>query len=173
MRFYVWWPNIVEEVETYVKMCSPCQQNRPWEPESLLFTWNTPSEPWSRIHVDYAGPFEGKYWLVVIDVFSKWLEIKPMQVSTATVTVKALCKTVSQFSLPRVIVSDNSPQFIASELKDFCTANNITHIRTTKKQMYHPKTNGLPAERAVRTFNPFSPDVCPVYRTWFASIRNK
>ena len=28
---------------------------------------------WSRIHVDYAGPFEGKYWLVVIDAYSKWL----------------------------------------------------------------------------------------------------
>eukprot|EP00731_Ephydatia_muelleri_P007324 Em0003g1572a len=147
-RFYVWWPNIDEEVEMYVKKCSPCQQNRPREPESLLFAWNTPSEPWSRIHVDYAGPFEGKYWLVVIDAFSKWLEIKPMQVSTAAVTIKALREIFCRFGLPRVIVSDNGPQFIASEFKDFCTANNITHIRATP---YHPKTNGL-AERAVRTF---------------------
>eukprot|EP00731_Ephydatia_muelleri_P006604 Em0003g852a len=147
-RFDVWWPNIDEEVEMYVKKCSPCQQNRPREPESLLFAWNTPSEPWSRIHVDYAGPFEGKYWLVVIDAFSKWLEIKPMQVSTAAVTIKALREIFCRFGLPRVIVSDNGPQFIASEFKDFCTANNITHIRATP---YHPKTNGL-AERAVRTF---------------------
>ena len=147
-RFYVWWPNIDEEVEMYVKKCSPCQQNRPREPESLLFAWNTPSEPWSRIHVDYAGPFEGKYWLVVIDAFSKWLEIKPMQVSTAAVTIKALREIFCRFGLPRVIVSDNGPQFIASEFKDFCTSNNITHIRATP---YHPKTNGL-AERAVRTF---------------------
>ena len=147
-RFYVWWPNVDEEVETYVKKCSSCQQNRPREPESLLFAWNAPSEPWSRIHVDYAGPFEGKYWLVVIDAFSKWLEIKPMQDFTATVTVKALWETFCRFGLPRVIVSDNGPQFIASEFKDFCTANNITHIHATP---YHPKTNGL-AERAVRTF---------------------
>eukprot|EP00731_Ephydatia_muelleri_P017459 Em0010g557a len=102
----------------------------------------------ARIHVDYAGPFEGKYWLVVIDAFSKWLEIKPMQVSTAAVTIKALREIFCRFGLPRVIVSDNGPQFIASEFKDFCTANNITHIRATP---YHPKTNGL-AERAVRTF---------------------
>ncbi|KAL5510070.1 hypothetical protein EMCRGX_G005543 [Ephydatia muelleri] len=101
-----------------------------------------------RIHVDYAGPFEGMYWLVVIDAFSKWLEIKPMQVSTAAVTIKALRKIFCRFGLPRVIVSDNGPQFIASEFKDFCTANNITHIRATP---YHPKTNRL-AERAVRTF---------------------
>ena len=74
-RFYVWWPNIDEEVEIYVNKCSLCQQNLPREPESLLFAWNTPSEPWSRIRVDYAGPFEGKYWLVVINAFSKWLEI--------------------------------------------------------------------------------------------------
>ena len=40
------------------------------------------------------------------------------------------------------------PVHIASEFKDFCTANNITHIHSTQ---YHPKTNGL-AEQAVRTF---------------------
>ena len=71
-----------------------------------------------------------------------------MQVSTAAVTIKALREIFCRFGLPRVIVSDNGPQFIASEFKDFCTANNITHIRATP---YHPKTNGL-AERAVRTF---------------------
>ena len=66
-RFYKWWPNIDRDVEQHVKGCDPCQQNRPRELETLLYSWNAPSEPWARIHVDYAGPFDGHYWLVVID----------------------------------------------------------------------------------------------------------
>ena len=29
------------------------------------------SKPWARLHVDYAGPFEGKMFFVMIDAYSK------------------------------------------------------------------------------------------------------
>ena len=45
-----------------------CQENRTKEPEKLLYSWSIPSEPLSRMHVDYARPYEGKYWLIVIDM---------------------------------------------------------------------------------------------------------
>ena len=147
-RFYVWWPKIDDEVEQYVKGCDRCQENRTREPETLLYSWNIPSEPWSRIHVDYAGPFEGKYWLVVIDAYSKWLEIKECQSTTAAVTIKLLREMFCRLGVPKLIVSDNGPQFASLEFKHFCISNNVTHVRSTP---YHPKTNGL-AERAVRTF---------------------
>ena len=147
-RYYVWWPHIDDDVETYVKQCKACQQNRPHEHETLLFSWNVPTEPWQRIHIDYAGPFEGSSWLVVVDAFSKWIEIKPQRSTTTSGTVKALREIFCRFGLPRVIVSDNGPQFSSQEFKQFCDSNNIVHIRSTP---YHPKTNGL-AERAVRTF---------------------
>eukprot|EP00731_Ephydatia_muelleri_P021050 Em0013g777a len=113
-----------------------------------LASWNVPTEPWQRIHIDYAGPFEGSSWLVVVDAFSKWIEIKPQRSTTTSGTVKALREIFCRFGLPRVIVSDNGPQFSSQEFKQFCDSNNIVHIRSTP---YHPKTNGL-AERAVRTF---------------------
>ena len=48
-RFYVWWPNIDRDVEQHVRGCDPCQQNRPREPETLLYSWNAPSEPWALL----------------------------------------------------------------------------------------------------------------------------
>ncbi|KAL5475687.1 hypothetical protein EMCRGX_G006136 [Ephydatia muelleri] len=147
-RFYVWWPSIDKEVEEFVKKCSACQQNRPREPETLLYSWCAPTEPWSRIHVDYAGPFDGCFWLVAIDAFSKWLEIKPQTSTTSAITIKSLREMFSRFGLPKMIVSDNGPQFSSQEFREFCESNNVIHVRTTP---YHPKSNGL-AERAVRTF---------------------
>ena len=37
------------------------------------------SSPWKRIHVDFAGPFLGSYFMVVVDAHSKWLEVYPMK----------------------------------------------------------------------------------------------
>lgn len=94
-RFYCWWPKIDTDVEQYVKGCNWCQENRTREPETLLYSWNAPSEPWARIHIDYAGPFEGKFWLVVIDAYSKWLEVKPCHSTTAAITIKLLWEMLS------------------------------------------------------------------------------
>ncbi|KAL5503577.1 hypothetical protein EMCRGX_G010548 [Ephydatia muelleri] len=147
-RIYVWWPNIDEDIERYVKRCHSCQENRQNEPETLLYSWNAPTEPWARIHIDYAGPFEGKYWLVVIDAYSKWLEIVAHQSITTLSTIKSLREIFSRFGVPKIIVSDNGTQFASKKFEAFCYSNNIIHAKSTP---YHPKTNGL-AERAVRTF---------------------
>ena len=113
-RFYVWWRGIDKDVQNHVKQCNPCQQNRPREPETLLYSWCAPAEPWARIHIDYAGPFDGKFWLVVIDAFSKWLEVKPQMSTTSTSTIKSLREMFCRFGLPKTIVSDNGPQFCSN-----------------------------------------------------------
>ena len=146
--FYVWWPRIDSEIEVFLKVCYSCQENRPRAPETLLYSWNSPSEPWARIHIDYAGPFEGMYWLVVVDSYSKWVEIKRSTSMTAITTIKLLREIFCQLGIPKVIVSDNGPQFVSQEFQEFGNQNYITHIKSTP---YHPKTNGL-AERMVRTF---------------------
>ena len=48
-----------------------------WWPASL-HPWEWPSQPWSRLHIDFAGPFEGKMFLVVVDSHSKWLDVSPV-----------------------------------------------------------------------------------------------
>ena len=88
------------------------------------------------------------YWLVVVDSYSNWVEIKRSTTMTAITTIKLLRKIFCQLVVPKVIVSDNGPQFVSQKFQDFCNQNYITHIKSTP---YHPKTNGL-AERMVRTF---------------------
>lgn len=147
-RLNVWWPNIDKVIEEKVKSCKGCQQNRPADPDTTLLSWTVPNDVWTRLHVDFAGPFEGNYWLVVVDATSKWIEIVPMKSITTTKTITSLMHIFARFGYPRVIVSDNGPQFTSKLFNEFCTDNNVKHIKSFP---YHPKSNGL-AERTVRTF---------------------
>ncbi|XP_054272890.1 uncharacterized protein K02A2.6-like [Macrosteles quadrilineatus] len=147
-RFQVWWPKLDKDLEEHTRHCNGCQENRSKDPEMPLFSWPVPGEVWSRIHIDFAGPFMGKMWLIVVDARSKWLEVFPMSSTSTKSTIKALEELFSRFGYPRVIVSDNGPQLTSYEFQTFCKSLNIKHARITP---YHPKSNGL-AERCVRTF---------------------
>ena len=61
----VWWPGIDSDLEKKVKECWACEANRKSPALAPLHTWDWPSCPWTRLHIDHAGPFLGKTFLVV------------------------------------------------------------------------------------------------------------
>ena len=69
------------ELEAKVNGCEACQANRK-SPLKVTLHWEWPSKPWSRLHIEHAGPFLGRTFLIVVDAYSKWLEVVPV-VSTA------------------------------------------------------------------------------------------
>ena len=145
-RGLVWWPGIDASIEKMVKQCQICQQNQSSPPVAPLQPWNWPTRPWSRLHIDFAGPVEGKMVLIVIDAHSKWIEAIPVSAATSSLTIQQLRKLFAQFGVPDTVVSDNGTQFTANEFREFCESNGIRHTRVAP---YHPSSNGL-AERAVR-----------------------
>ena len=110
--------------------------------------WIWPTRPWQRLHVDFAGPFNGGMFLIVVDANSKWMEVGQMSSTSASATIRALRGLFATHGLPEDIVADNGPQFVAEKMKEFLTANGV---RLCLSSPYHPASNGK-AERAVRTF---------------------
>ncbi len=146
-RSLLWWPGMDQEIEM-VQHSTDCQQSRPMPPSAPLHPWSWPTRPWARLHIDFAGPMEGRMFLVVVDAHSKWLEGIPMKTATALKTIQQLRKLFARFGIHESLVSDNGPQFIAAEFQQFCQQNGIRHVQVAP---YHPASNGL-AERAVQTF---------------------
>ena len=147
-RSYLWWPNVDGDLEELVRCCPKCLENRKAPPKAELHPWEWPSHPWHRIHVDYAGPVQGKHFLIVVDAFSKWVEIFPTSGPSTKDTIKCLRHLFCQLGLPVTIVSDNGTCFTSQEFQDFLSKNGIRHITSA---VYKPSTNGL-AERMVQTF---------------------
>ena len=146
-RNYLWWPGMDGEIENVVKTCTSCQTNRPSPPAAQLHPWEWPSEPWSRLHIDFAGPFMGHMYLILVDSHSKWLDAQVMQSITTAKTIEKLRSIFATHGLPKTIVSDNGPSFTSEDFKTFLRSNGVRHITSA---LYHPSTNGL-AERAVQT----------------------
>ena len=67
----VWWPGLDADIEKFVKECELCQQSQPSPPSAPMQPWIWPMRRWSRLHIDYVGPVEGKLFLIVIDAHSK------------------------------------------------------------------------------------------------------
>ena len=135
------------DIQLMVKRCHICQVNRNAPPPAPLHPWEYPSKPWSRIHIDHLGPFNGRQILVVVDSFSKWIEATVVKSTSTSETLEKLRQMFSAFGLSDRIVSDNGTSFTSKQFEEFVSKNGIIHTRVSP---YHPASNGL-AERAVQS----------------------
>lgn len=93
------------------------------------------------------GPLpSGHNLLVLVDYFSRFIEVIIMREITAKLTVQALHETFCSNGIPETLRTDNGPQFVSELLSQFCTEHGIRLVRTTP---YWPQANGE-VERANR-----------------------
>ena len=146
MCSYVLWPGMDSDVSDIVSKCKGCILAAKSPPTSQE-PWPKTDRPWSRIHIDFAGPIDKLYYLVVVDSYSKWPEVFQMKRLTSTNTVNSLHELFARFGVVDTIVSDNGTQFTSKEFEHFCSTFQVEHIRIPS---YHPRSNDL-AERFVDT----------------------
>ncbi|XP_065084064.1 uncharacterized protein K02A2.6-like [Ochlerotatus camptorhynchus] len=58
-RSFVYWPGVDNDIENFVRQCTPCCTAGKAPVKTTLESWPIPDKPWSRIHIDYAGPVDG------------------------------------------------------------------------------------------------------------------
>lgn len=145
-RSYVWWPGLDNDVEALCRACDTCALEAAAPPRAAPVPWPYHPQPWTRLHVDFLGPFRGMTYLVIIDSTTKWLEVFEMKNTNANAVVKCLRATFARFGLPAELVSDQGPPFTSTEFASFLKMNGIRQVFSPA---YHPASNGA-AENAVK-----------------------
>ena len=83
---------------------------------------------------------DGKHHcLVVIDAFSRFIQVYPVKSTDATHTIEAMSTFIISFGIPQKLVYDRGTSFMSTDFSTFLPECGITHAPRTKRS---PGTNG-------------------------------
>ncbi len=109
-----------------------------------------PSRPWELVSQDIFQHYSTNY-LVTVCHFSDWIECDQLEDTLSTTIIQKTKQHFARYGIPQVCHTDNDPQFIAKEYKDFATSWGFTHSTSS---LYHPQGNGK-AESTVKVCKNF------------------
>jgi len=140
------WPNMRAYISDLIRSCQLCRKARFRAPDTT-HTWPSESEPWTRVHIDWA---QNKYLgnvLVVADAFSGWLEACVCSSRTTSTVIDRLRALFARFGVPRLLVSDNAPEFSCSEFTLWLKAIGCRLLHSPE---YRPQSNVITVWRRER-----------------------
>lgn len=140
LRSKVWWPRIDAAVDKFVKSCLSCTLVSSPEAPPPMNRTALPAHEWEYVAIDYMGPLpSGESVLVVVDYFSRFVEVAFTKSVSAAETIKLLWQIFSRHGFPSRLKSDNAQAFLSEEFKGFLDEFGITHI--TSPPLW-PQANG-------------------------------
>ena len=140
------WHELTTDVCLYVCTCPICNKNKKakTKPKAGLRNFRA-GAPMAHVHMDILGPFPpsqlgNHYILLMIDQFTKWVEIHAIPEQTAEQTARiAVNQFFTHFGAPLQIHTDQGKNFDGQVMKALCSLYRVAKTHTTP---YHPSGNG-------------------------------
>ena len=142
----VFWPRISADITNMISNCNICLNTRNRQQRETFIPHEIPSKPWLKVGTDLFTLYNKDYVLVV-DYYSKFVEIAPLKNTTTANVINALKKIFSRHGIPKIVFSDNGPQYSSYQFKQFAQSWDFTHQTSSPN---YPQSNGL-AERNIQT----------------------
>lgn len=148
---YFYNPHLDAIVKEKVKTCKICQTSKHAQRKYEGKLISIPIEQaMNTIFIDILGPLPrsksgNQYLLIVVDGFTRFLWMHALRDCNSRLIIQKLQKTFSEFSIPRIIVSDNASYFTSKEFKSYLFKNYIQHRRIAAY-----RANGNKSERFIR-----------------------
>ncbi len=135
-----------KEIEDLVSSCYACNKFKKAKAKEPLMPREIPCEPWQMIGMDLFQ-FRNNIHLLIIDYFSKFIEVIKLQSTDASSVINVLKNVFSRYGIPETVCSDNGPQFDNYLIREFAKNWNFKHETSSP---YWPQSNGM-VERYIGT----------------------
>ena len=135
-RNTVFWSKMTYDIQQLIEKCMIYQEYGKSQP-LIGTTQELPPFPWQILATDSF------YWkrmdfLIVADVFSKYILVRKLPNSTSTAVCIELSMIVTELGLPHIIRSDNGPCYNSKKFQQFLLCYSITHQTSSPN---HPRSN--------------------------------
>ncbi len=144
------WSTMRHDIEEFIQACATCQKVRLGKASmSAALASTMVTDLFEVVAVDTVGPLpvDGsgmKYIISIIDCFSRFCELRAAPGATARDAAAALLDVFGRYGAPRVVRTDQGPQFTARLIETFLSLVGSRHQLTPA---YRPEANGI-VERA-------------------------
>ncbi len=137
-------------IKEFLRQCPYCQITNGLRLPIKAYRFTCASyNPFEVLHLDHIGPLTNdahgnEYILVIIDAFSRWVELFPTKSTTAAETASIMLNHIGRFGSSDVIHTDQGPAFhneLVQELLRLCA------IEQSFATAYSSEENGI-VERA-------------------------
>ena len=145
-----YWSNMLKDIGDYVRRCTTCHKYVIREEGFHPLASINVKRPMDQVAMDcwYMPPAkEGHcYGLLIIDLCTRFIWLRAMKVLNAQTVARKLYGVFCMVGFPKVIQSDNGPEFRNGVIQELVKAVNSEHRFITP---YHPQGNGV-AEAGVK-----------------------
>ena len=145
IRQQAYWYGMTTDVDMYVATCRQCNLNKKSRSSRAPLQNFQAGYPGDRVHLDILGPFlesytGHKYVLMIVDQFTRWLEMVSLATQDAESVAKAFFEAyVVRFGVPWCVHTDQGRNFDSELFQTFCSLLEAAKTRTTP---YRPSANG-------------------------------
>ena len=161
------WKTLSKDVQDYVRGCDICQKIKPKNMGAYgMMDSQIPNMKGRSLSCDLIGPLpktyrRHEYALVIVDDFTRNLEIYPLVRATAPAIADKLVDYCLRYGFPKYIRSDNGSQFTSNVWDEVCRSLLIKPRRTVT---YRPQGN--PTERSNKTIKQCIKTYAESHHSW-------
>jgi hypothetical protein len=147
-----WWSGMRNDIQIRLSECDPCTRfvvgKSGFNPSGSI----TSAHPWDHIQIDTsvhlpAAPGGFTALLVMIDVFTGFIILRPIKTTSADIIANELWQVFCIIGIPKIIQSDNGPEFVNEIIRALVKINGIEHRFIAP---YNPRCDGK-VERSIQT----------------------
>ena len=141
----VYWPGLSKDIEDMVRKCDTCSIIQNDHAEPMIYT-PLPGRPWEKLGTDMFY-WKGQNYLLVIDYYSRYIEIAKLTSTTSSDVISHLKSIMSRHGVCDTLVSDGAGQFTSEMFEQFMRDFGIKHVLSSP----HWPLGNSESERAVQT----------------------